>query len=74
MLLTDVDTNGMYKITIIVYLEICKKHVLPKKYPRKHQIPIQNDYDERKIKIAKENTEVKKSSNQRKCTKSDLRN
>ena len=31
-------------------------------------------FDEKKIKIAKENTDVNKSSNQRKCTKSDQRN
>ena len=37
------------------------------KYPR------QKGFDEKKIKIAKENTDVK-SSNQRKCTKPDLRN
>ena len=30
--------------------------------------------DEKKIKIAKENTEVNKSSNQRKCTKINWRN
>ena len=29
----------MYKIIINISLEICKKHVLPKKSPRKHQIP-----------------------------------
>ena len=31
-------------------------------------------YDEKKIKIAKENTENNQSSNQRKCTESDWRN
>ena len=39
MILTDVNTDEMYKIIVIIWLEICKKHVLPKKYPRKHQIP-----------------------------------
>ena len=39
MLLTDVKTDEMYKIIIIICLEICKKHVLPKKNPRKCQIP-----------------------------------
>ena len=39
MLLTDVETDEMYKIIINICLEICKKHVLPKKSPRKHQIP-----------------------------------
>ena len=29
----------MYKIIINICLEICKKHVMPKKSPRKHQIP-----------------------------------
>ena len=38
MLLTDVKTDEMYKIFINIYLEIRKKHVLPKKSPRKHQI------------------------------------
>ena len=33
--------------------------------------PRQKCFDEKKIKIAKENTDVNKSSNQRKCTKSD---
>ena len=73
MLLTDVKTDEMYKIIINICLEICKKHVLLKKSPRKHQIP----RDKRalmKKKIAKENTEVNKSSNQRKRTKSDQRN
>ena len=39
MLLTDVETDEMYKIIINISLEICKKHVLPKKSPRKHQLP-----------------------------------
>ena len=39
ILLTDVKTDEMYKIIINICLEICKKHVLPKKSPRKHQIP-----------------------------------
>ena len=38
MLLTDAKPDEMYKIIIIICLEICKKHVLPKKSPRKHQI------------------------------------
>ena len=29
----------MYKIINNIFLEICKKHVLTKKSPRKHQIP-----------------------------------
>ena len=52
MLLTDVKTDEMYKI--IIYLEICKKrHVLPKKNPRKHQIHRDKGFDEKKIKITK---------------------
>ena len=39
MLLTDVKTDETYKIFINICLEICKTHVLPKKSPRKHQIP-----------------------------------
>ena len=38
LLLTDVKTDEMYKIIINICLEICKKHVLPKKNPRRHQI------------------------------------
>ena len=36
--------------------------------------PRQKGFDEKKIKISKENTDVNKSSNQRKCTKPDQRN
>ena len=39
MLLTDVNTDEMRKIIINNCLEICKTQVLPKKTPRKHQIP-----------------------------------
>ena len=39
MLLTDVKTDEMCMIIINICLEICKTHVLPKKSPRKHQIP-----------------------------------
>ena len=75
MLVTDVKTDEMYKIIINICQEICKKHVLPKRSPRKHQIP----RDRRALiikrtKFAKKNTDVNKSSNQRKCTKSDQRN
>ena len=34
----------------------------------------QKGYDEKNIKITKENTVINKSSNQRKCTKSDQKN
>ena len=39
MLLTDVKTDEMYKIIINICLGICKKHLPPKKSPRKHQTP-----------------------------------
>ena len=39
MLLTDVNTDEMSKIIINICLEICKKHVLPKKSPREQQLP-----------------------------------
>ena len=39
MLLTDIKTDEMYEIIINICLEISKKNVLPKKSPRKHQIP-----------------------------------
>ena len=38
MLLTDIKIAEIYKIIINISLENCKKHV-PKKSPRKHQIP-----------------------------------
>ena len=39
MLLTDVNTEEMLKIIMNICQKICKKYVLPKKSPRKHQIP-----------------------------------
>ena len=63
MLLTDVKTDEMYKIFINICLKICKKTCSAKE-----------GFDEKNIKIAKENTDVNKSSNKRKCTKSDQRN
>ena len=54
MLLTDVNTDEMYKIIIHMFLEICKKHVLPNKNPRKHQIENRiKGYDEKNNQIAK---------------------
>ena len=38
-LLTDVKTDEIKKIIINICLKIYKKHVQPKKSPRKHQIP-----------------------------------
>ena len=75
MLLTDVKTDEMYKIIINICLEICKKTFSAKgKSKKTPNTPRQNGFDEKKIKIAKESTDVNKSSNQRKCTKSDQRN
>ena len=45
-----------------------------RKVPENTKYPGQNGYDEKMIKITKENTEVNISSNQRKCTKSGQRN
>ena len=71
ILLTDVKTEEMYEI-INICLEICKKHVLPKKGPRKHQIPRDRRALMRKIlKLQKKTQRSNKSSNERKCTKSD---
>ena len=65
MLLTDVKTDEMYKIIINICLKICKKHVLPKKSPRKHQIPLDRRALMRKrSKLQKKKLEVNKSSNQ----------
>ena len=75
MLLTDVKTDEMYKIIINIWLEICKKACSAKgKYKKTSNTKRQKGFDEKKNKIAKENTEVNKSSNQRKCTESDQRN
>ena len=49
----------------------CSAKEKSKKTPNSQR---QKGYDEKNIKIAKENTEGNKSSNQRKCTKSDWRN
>ena len=38
MLLTDVNTDEMYKIIINICVGICKKNVQAQKSPRKHQI------------------------------------
>ena len=43
MLITDVNTDEMYKITIDIYQNICKNHVLPTKIPRKHQTQKDDD-------------------------------
>ena len=49
MLLTDVNTDEMYKIIINICMEICKNHVQPTKSPRKHQIPRDRGATMRKI-------------------------
>ena len=75
MLLTDVETDKMYKIIINICLKICEKTCSAKEKSKKTpNTPRQKGFDEKKIKIAKENTEVNKSPNQIKCTKSDQRN
>ena len=70
MLLTDVKTDEMYKIIINICLEICKKKTFSAKEKSKKtpNTPRQKGFDEKNIKIAKENAEVNKSTNQRKCT------
>ena len=45
-----------------------------KKSKKTPNTPRQKSFDEKKIKIEKENTKINKSSNQRKCTKPDQRN
>ena len=75
MLLTDVKTDEMYKIIINICLEIFKKTCSAKEKSKKSpNTQRQKGNDEQKIKNAKQNTAVNKSSNQRKCTKSDQRN
>ena len=39
MLFSDVNIDKMYKIITDICLDTCKKHVPPKKRPRKHQMP-----------------------------------
>ena len=75
MLLADVKTDEMYKIFINICLEICKKTCSAKeKFKKTPNTPRQRGFDEKKIKITKENTDVNKSSNRKKITKSDQRN
>ena len=53
MLLTDINTDEMYKIIINICLGICKKHVLSKKKSKKtSNTQRQKGFDEKKIKIA----------------------
>ena len=74
-LLTDVKTDEMYKIIINICLEICKKTCSAKeKFKKTPNTQTQKVYDEKNIKITKENTEVNRSSNPRKCTKSKNKN
>ena len=74
MLLTDVKTDEMYKIIINVSLKIEKNMFAKEKSKKTKNTHRQKGFDEKKIKIAKENTDVNKSSNQRKLTKSYQRN
>ena len=75
MRLTDVKTDEMYKIIINIFPEnlqkTCSAKQKSKKTPNTQR---QKRFDEKKINIAKDNTQVNKSSNQIKCTKSDQRN
>ena len=74
MVLTDVKTDEMYKIIINICLEICKKTCSAKEKSKKTpNTPRLKGFYEKKINIAKENTDVK-ASNQGKCFKSDQRN
>ena len=50
------------------FAKTCSAKEKSKKTPNTQR---QKCFDEKKIKITKENTEVNKTSNQRKCTKSD---
>ena len=45
-----------------------------RKFKENTKYPETEGYDEKRIKISKENTDVNKSSNQINCTKSDQRN
>ena len=75
MLLADVKTDEMYKIIINICLKICKKIWSAKeKFKKTPNTQWQKGYDEKNIKITKENTEVNRSSNPRKCTKSNNKN
>ena len=60
MLLTDVKTDEMYKIIINISMEICETHVLPKKSPRKHQIPRDRRALMRKRSKLKKKTQINK--------------
>ena len=73
MLLTDVKTDEMYKIIINIYLEFAKTCSVKENCKKTPNTPRQKGFDEKKIKIAKENTDANKLSKQRKCTKSDQR-
>ena len=60
MLLTDVNTDEMYKIITNICLEICKKTCSAKENSKKTpNILLQKGFDEKNIKVAKENTDVK---------------
>ena len=64
----------MHEIIINIFLAICKKKMFCRiKVQETTKYPETEGYDEKNIKITKENTEDSKSPNQRKCTKSDER-
>ena len=62
-------------ITLLLIFDrkFAKKHVAKEKAKKTPNTQRQKGFDEKSIKIIKENTEVKKSSNQRKYTKQDQR-
>ena len=75
MLLTDVKSDQIYKIIINILPGNLQKNMFcQRKVKKTPNTPTKKDFDEKKIKIAEENTEVNKSSNIRKCTKSDQKN
>ena len=74
MLLTDVKTMKSIKLLSIFAWKLQKTCSAKEKSKKTSNTPRQRGFYKKKIKIATENTEVNKSSNHRKCTKSDKRN
>ena len=71
MLLTDVNTDEMYKIIINICMEICKKHVLPKKSSRNTKYPETEGLWWEKYQNFKRKYRGQQIIELRKCTKSD---
>ena len=63
MLLRDRNTYEMYKIITHICHNICKKHVLKRKRPIKHQIP--RDRRAMMRKISKLQKKIQNSTNER---------